>query len=127
MKRWSVFVVLVLVALGLLIAVELQTGEGADGERRRPEFIEGQKTMRLATRTPTVTRTAGWWTQVATGSTEPAEVWTPTPTGEAVARTPESQPIKATSTPKLDLPPVKTLVPPTKAAGSSPSRPGGQP
>lgn len=93
MKRWHVFVVLVLVALGLLVVVELQTGKGADGE--------AQKTIRLATRTPTVTRTVGWWTEVAT--------WTPTPTGQGATAFPGVTPL-ASGTPTPQLP---TVVLPT--------------
>jgi hypothetical protein len=96
MRRWSVFVVLAVIVLGLLIAVELQTGEGADGE--------GQKTVRLTTRTPTVTRTVGWWEQVVT--------WTPTPTGQGTLALPSITPMPSgTPTPHLPTVVLPTLRP----------------
>lgn len=114
MKRWSVFVLLAGVVIALLIA----------GELLKPQESGGVPGVRLTTRTPTVTRTAGWWEQVSTGSTELAEVWTPTPTGEAATPRSTNEGI-ATPTPELNLPPfdglratpVKTMVLPTKDGG----------
>lgn len=98
MKRWSVFVLLAGVVIALLIA----------GELLKPQENEEGPGVRLTTRTPTVTRTAGWWDQVST--------WTPTPTGEGT-QTPEGTAEQSTPTPELNLPPVKTLVPPTQTGG----------
>lgn len=98
MKRWSVFILLAGVGIVLLIA----------GELLKPQESEGVPGVRLTTRTPTVTRTAGWWEQVST--------WTPTPTGEAATPRSTKEGI-ATPTPELNLPPVKTMVPPTKDGG----------
>lgn len=92
MRRWRVFVLLVVVALVLLVAGELLAGQPTDGEVRVK--------VPLTTRTPTVTRTAGWWTAVAT--------WTPTATG-AAAGVEATEAGHATPTPELNLPPVKTL------------------
>lgn len=101
MRRWSVFVVLAVIVLGLLAAGELLQESGQGGAE--------PKTPRLATHTPTATRTPGWWAEVAT--------WTPTPTGEGT-QTPEEKPAeRSTPTPELNLPPVKTMVPPTKDGG----------
>ncbi|WP_322508025.1 hypothetical protein [Anaerolinea sp.] len=99
MKRWSVLVLLAGVVIALLIA----------GELLKPQDSEDVPGVRLTTRTPTVTRTAGWWEQVST--------WTPTPTGEGT-QTPEEKPAeRSTPTPELNLPPVKTMIPPTKDGG----------
>lgn len=99
MKRWSVFVLLATVALVLLIAGELLKSSQTAGS-------ENQSEVRLATRTPTVTRTPGWWEQVAT--------WTPTPTGEATTTPQSTLAANATPTPELYIPPVKTLERPTQ-------------
>lgn len=96
MRRWSVFVVLAVIVLGLLIAMELQTGEGVGGE--------SQKTVYLATRTATATRTAGWWTDVAT--------WTPSPSGVAGTAS-NTQTAQPSGTPELVIPPVRTQAAPT--------------
>ncbi|MEJ5315150.1 MAG: hypothetical protein WHS45_12310 [Anaerolinea sp.] len=106
MKRWSVLVLLAGVGIVLLIA----------GELLKPQESEGVPGVRLTTRTPTATRTAGWWEQVST--------WTPTPTGEVATPQSANEGI-ATPTPELNLPPfdelratpVKTLVPPTPTGG----------
>ncbi len=95
MRRWSVFVILAVAAVTLLVAGELLADEPP---------VERETVIRLATHTPTVTRTAGWWTEVAT--------WTPTATGAAAGAT-ETPVIDSTPTPQLDLPPVRTLEPPT--------------
>lgn len=88
MRRWSVsvFVVLAVIVLVLLAAGELQTEKQTD--------VESAKAVRLATHTPTVTRTPGWWAEVAT--------WTPTPTGAATA-SPSVTPV-ASGTPTPFLP-----------------------
>jgi len=91
MRQWGMWLLLVGVAVGLLIAVELHLENHAD---------QGMSKVRLTTRTPTVTRTVGWWTEVAT--------WTPTPEYE-VAITPSVTPL-ASGTPTPQLP---TVVLPT--------------
>ncbi len=97
MRRWSVFVILALVGIGLIIASELLADEPP---------VERETVIRLATHTPTVTRTAGWWTEVAT--------WTPTATGAAAVTLEETEAGNATPTPQLDIPPAKTLEKPTR-------------
>lgn len=101
MKRWSVFVMLAAVVLALLVAGELLAEQRAAGS------TEGVR-VTLRTQTPTMTRTAGWWTAVAT--------WTPTPTG-AAATMQSTKAVQETPTPELNLPPVKTVVPPTRDGG----------
>ncbi len=98
MRKWSVFVVLAVMVLGLLAAKDLlqEGGQGGAGQ-----------TVRLSTHTPTATRTLGWWVEVAT--------WTPTPTGGVAPESTEET--AATPTPELKLPPVKTVVPPTRDGG----------
>lgn len=100
MRKWSVFVVLVVIALVMLTVGELLQEGGQGGAE--------PKTVRLATHTSTVTRTVGWWDAVAT--------WTPTPTG-AAATMQSTKAVQETPTPELNLPPVKTMVPPTKDGG----------
>lgn len=96
MRRWSVFVMLIVAVLALLVAGELLAGQPT-GET---EIMK----VRLSTHTPTVTRTAGWWNAVAT--------WTPTATG-AVSGVEATEAGHATPTPELNLPPVKTLARPS--------------
>lgn len=100
MRKWSVVVVLVVVALAMLAVGELLQEGGQGGA--------APKTPRLATHTPTATRTPGWWAEVAT--------WTPTPTG-AAATMQSTKAVQETPTPELNLPPVKTVVPPTRDGG----------
>jgi len=97
MKRWSVFVMLAVAVLALLVAGELSA------ERRAAGSTEGVR-VTLRTQTPTVTRTAGWWTAVAT--------WTPTATG-AVATAQATPAESATPTPALNLPPATTQARPS--------------
>lgn len=78
------------------------------GELLKPQDSEDVPGVRLTTRTPTVTRTPGWWEQVVT--------WTPTPTG-AAATMQSTKAVQETPTPELNLPPVKTVVPPTRDGG----------
>jgi len=86
------WLLLVGVAVGLLIAVELLGNEPPAGV---------SEPVRLTTRTPTATRTVGWWTEVAT--------WTPTPTGQGATAFPDVTPL-ASGTPTPQLP---TVVLPT--------------
>ncbi len=96
MRKWGIFVILAVLTAGLLMSVELLK------QTERGEI----QTVRLATRTATVTRTPGWWEQVAT--------WTPTPTGEATTTPQSTLGANATPTPELYIPPVKTLERPTQ-------------
>jgi hypothetical protein len=96
MRRWSVLLILALAALGLMVVAEL-TAE-------QPPVGEGA-VVRLSTRTPTLTRTVGWWAEVAT--------WTPTATQQANERAPTIA-VTETPTPNLDIPPVRTLARPTQ-------------
>lgn len=91
MKRWSVFVLLAGVVIALLIA----------GELLKPQEGEGVPGVRLTTHTPTATRTAGWWAEVAT--------WTATASAAAGTDEPTGTPM-ATGTPTPYLP---TVVLPT--------------
>lgn len=97
MKRWSVFVMLAAVVLALLVAGELLAEQPTAGST-------GGLRMTLRTQTPTMTRTAGWWAEVAT--------WTPTATG-AVATAEATPAESATPTPALNLPPAKTQARPS--------------
>lgn len=96
MKRWSL-AILGLATVVLLVAVELLGNEPPAGV---------SEPVRLTTRTPTVTRTVGWWTEVAT--------WTPTPTGEGAQTLEEESAKRSTPTPELNIPPVKTVEQPTR-------------
>jgi len=93
-QAWGVFLLLALLALGLIVVAELMAEQPP---------VEGRAVVRLATRTPTLTRTAGWWTEIAT--------WTPTATGQA-EDTPTAA-VTSTPTPDLVIPPAKTLAQPT--------------
>ncbi len=94
MRQWGMWLLLVGVAVGLLIAVELLGNEPPAGV---------SDPVRLTTRTPTVTRTVGWWTEVAT--------WTPTPEYE-VAITASVTPLTSgTPTPQLPTVVLPTLKP----------------
>ncbi len=92
MRQWGMWLLLVGVAVGLLIAVELLGNKPPAGV---------SEPVRLTTRTPTATRTAGWWVEVAT--------WTPTPTGQGATASPGVTPL-ASGTPTPHLP---TVVLPT--------------
>jgi len=96
MRRWSVLLILALAALGLMVVGEL-TAE-------QPPLGEGA-VVRLLTRTPTLTRTVGWWAEVAT--------WTPTAVRNTSGEAAPTRTAEATPTPNLDIPPVRTLIPPT--------------
>jgi hypothetical protein len=95
-KSWSIFLILAGLAMAILILIEvIEPSSGIEAQGSR---------VRLSTRTPTLTRTVGWWAEVAT--------WTPTDTRQ----TNESAPtiaVTETPTPNLDIPPVRTLIPPT--------------
>ncbi len=92
MRRWGMWLLLVGIAFGLLISMELHTDNQADLRTDR---------VRLTTHTPTATRTAGWWAEVAT--------WTATASAAAGTDEPTGTPM-ATGTPTPYLP---TVVLPT--------------
>lgn len=95
MRRWGMWLLLVGIAFGLLISMELHTDNQADLRTDR---------VRLITHTPTATRTAGWWKQVST--------WTPTPTGQGTVELPSITPLPSgTPTPYLPTVVLPTLRP----------------
>lgn len=64
----------IFMALALIVMILLVFN---DALKHGVQPVERPTAVRLATHTPTATRTAGWWAEVAT--------WTPTPTGAATA------------------------------------------
>lgn len=103
MRRWMIF--------GLLAAA-LVIGLAALDLNREAGETNGEKVVRLATYTPTLTHTPGWWEEAAT--------WTPTPTGESAAAGEATRAVEATTTPALNIPPVSTFSKPAAQPGGAP-------